>query len=274
MEENNSYILGTDKDELFRLGVQHQVWAEEAQTGWRLANFRPGQTLLDLGCGPGYCSTDLAFIVGQRGKIIAIDKSEGFIAHLKQITEVQNLNIDAKVSDFDDMELAPSSLDGMYCRWALAWLSQPERTLQKVFDALKPGGKMVIHEYYDWSLLQTEPKMEALSKGIAMALKSFKDSDAEIDIGRQLPRILHQMGMKVTGFRPMAKIATPTNGIWQWPKTFFYNYLPRLVPQKYLTTKEVENALADLEQLEKTEGASICTCLMIEIIAEKVITNQ
>lgn len=274
MEENNSYILGTDKEELFRLGVQHQVWAEEAQTGWRLANFRPGQTLLDLGCGPGYCSTDLAFIVGQRGKIIAIDKSEGFIAHLKQITEVQNLNIDAKVSDFDDMELAPSSLDGMYCRWALAWLSQPERTLQKVFDALKPGGKMVIHEYYDWSLLQTEPKMEALSKGIAMALKSFKDSDAEIDIGRQLPRILHQMGMKVTGFRPMAKIATPTNGIWQWPKTFFYNYLPRLVPQKYLTTKEVENALADLEQLEKTEGASICTCLMIEIIAEKVITNQ
>lgn len=269
MKENKSYILGTDEEELFRLGVQHQVWAEEAQTGWRLANFKSGQTLLDLGCGPGYCSTELAFLVGQNGKILAIDKSESYIAHLRQIAEMQNLNITAIASDFDDMKLVPSSIDGMYCRWALAWSLQPESILRKVFEALKPGGKMVIHEYYDWSTLQTEPEKKALTKGITMALKSFKDSDAEIDIGRHLPRILSEMGMKIVGFRPMAKIATPVNGIWQWPKTFFYSYFPRLIPQKYLSRKEVEKALADLEDLEKIDGASICTCLMVEIIAEK-----
>lgn len=274
MEEKNSYILGTDQEELFRLGVQHQVWAEEAQTGWRLANFRSGQTLLDLGSGPGYCSTEMAFIVGQEGKVLAIDRSEHYISHLKQIAQSQNLNIKAVVSDFDDMELEPLSLDGMYCRWGLAWSPQPEQVLRKVFNALKPGGKMVIHEYYDWSTLQTEPNKKALSKGIAMALKSFKDSEAEIDIGRHLPQILIDMGMKVVGFRPMSKIATPQNGIWQWPKTFFHNYLPRLVAQNYLTTKEVEEALADMEDLEKTKGASICTCLMVEVIAEKVAIND
>jgi len=274
MKENTPYILGTDKEELFRLGVQHQVWAEEAQTGWRLANFKLGQTILDLGCGPGYCSTELAFIVGQKGKILAIDKSDSYIAHLKQIAEMQNLNIDAIAADFNDMQLAPLSIDGMYCRWALAWSPHPETLLKKVFKALKPGGKMVIHEYYDWSTLQTEPDKKALSKGIAMALKSFKDSDAEIDIGRHLPRILIEMGMKIIGFRPMAKIGTPDNSVWQWPKTFFQSYFPRLVPQEYLTIKEVENALADLEVLEKTDGASICTCLMIEIIAEKAMADN
>ena len=59
---------------------------------------------------------------------------------------------------------------------------------------------MVIHEYYDWSTLQTEPEKKALTKGITMALKSFKDSDAEIDIGRHLPRILSEMGMKIVRF--------------------------------------------------------------------------
>ena len=273
MKENESYILGTDEEELFRLGVQHQVWAEEAQTGWRLANFKSGQTILDLGCGPGYCSTELAFLVGQKGEILALDKSKSYIAHLRKISAIQNLNIEAIASDFDDMKLAPLSIDGMFCRWALAWSPHPEIILSKVFEALKPGGKMVIHEYYDWSTLQTEPKKKALSKGIAMALKSFKDSEAEIDIGRQLPRVLAELGMKIVGFRPMAKIATPTNAIWQWPKTFFYSYFPRLVAQKYLTDKEVENALADMESLEKTEGASICTCLMVEIIAEKVTAD-
>lgn len=226
MEKEQAYILGTDEKELFRLGLQHQVWAEEAQRGWRLANFRTGQTLLDLGCGPGYCTKELAFLVGKAGKVIGIDKSISYIEFLKEVTSKYNLNIDAIQSDFDEMQLEPESLDGLYCRWALAWIPNPKEILQKVVTALKPGGKMVIQEYYDWSLLQTEPPKKALSKGIAMALKSFKDTNNEVDIGRYLPMMLPEIGMKVFGFRPLAKIATIENGIWQWPRTFFSKLLP------------------------------------------------
>ena len=128
---------------------------------------------------------------------------------------------------------------------------------------------MVIHEYYDWSTLQTEPHMPALMHAITRTLKSFKDSEGEIDIGRELPGNLIHMGMKIVGTRPMAKIATPDNVIWQWPKTFFYSYFPRLIPSGYLTEAEVKMALEELEQLEQIPGASICTPLMFEVIAEK-----
>lgn len=270
MKKEQTYILGADAEELFRLGVQHQVWAEEAEKGWRLANFKSGQTILDLGCGPGYCTKELAFLTGEKGKVIGIDKSEKYIKFLAGVTKQYNLNIEAIHDDFDAMQLKASSLDAMYCRWALAWIPNPKEVLKKVADALKPGGKMVLHEYYDWGLLQTEPRKEGLAKAIAMALKSFKDTDNEIDIGRYLPNILPEIGMKVIGFRPMSKIATPKNGAWQWPKTFFQSYFPRLVPQNYLTPEEVTEALRDLEELEKIDGASIATCLMVEIIAEKI----
>lgn len=269
MEKEQAYILGADAEELFRLGIQHQVWAEEAQHGWHLANFRAGQTLLDLGCGPGYCTKELAFIVGNKGKVIGIDKSAAYINFLNEVTAKYKLNIDGIHSDFDSMILEPSSLDGMYCRWALAWIPNPEEVLKKVVAALKPQGKIVLHEYYDWSTLQTEPKKEALAKCIAKALKSFKDTENEIDIGRHLPAMLERIGMQVIGFRPMMKIATAKNGVWQWPKTFFQSYFPRLAAQDYLTTTEVKEALDDLEDLEKIAGATICTCLMVEIIAEK-----
>ena len=269
MKENNAYILGTDTQELHRLGVQHQVWASEAQQGWSLAKFREGQTLLDLGSGPGFCAQELAYIVGAKGKVIGIDLSAAYIEHLNQIASLHQLPIEGIVSDFNQMNLAPNSLDGMYCRWALAWLPNPKEILQKVYDALKPGGKMVIHEYYDWTTHQTQPHKPKLYKGIQAAMQSFKDSEGEINIGSQLPRLYQELGMKVTHIRPMLKMATVDQLDWQWPKTFYHSYFPRLVEAGYLTLEEVNEALLEMTELENTPGATLCCPLMVEVIAQK-----
>jgi len=268
--EKNAYILGTDQEELYRLGIQHQVWAEETQRGWNLAKFSAGQTLLDLGCGPGFCTKELAFIVGVTGKVIGVDKSNYYLEHLNQIARLQGLNIETLHADFNEMDLPAESLDGMYCRWALAWLPNPKEILSKVFQALKPGAKMVIHEYYRWSTHHTEPNKPVLTKAINSALKSFKESEGEIDIGRELPRILSELGMKLLSTRPMAKLATPESFAWQWVKSFYRSYFPRLVALGYLTEAEVAEALKCMNDLEQITGTSICCPMMVEVIAEKV----
>jgi len=270
MKEQNAYILGTDRIELHRLGLQHQVWASEAQKGWELAGFKAGQTFLDLGCGPGFCTKELAFIAGEKGKVIGIDKSRHFINFLNSINKHYALNIQTLHEDFNSMNLDSESIDGMYCRWALAWISNPEEILIKVKNALRKGGKIVIHEYYDWSTHQTEPNYQALTKAIQLSLKSFKEQDGKIDIGRDLPNVLESIGMKVTGKRIMTKLGTPSNLVWQWPKSFYYSYFPRLVDLGYLTKEEVSFALNDMELLSKNENATIFCPSLIEVIAEKV----
>jgi ubiquinone/menaquinone biosynthesis C-methylase UbiE len=269
MAEKNAYILGTNAQELHRLGIQHQVWASESQTGWKRANFNTGQTILDLGSGPGFCAQELAYLTGSSGKIIAIDKSPSYIDHIQKLAKLHELNIEAICTDFDSMQLIPNSLDGMYCRWALAWVPKPKEVLAKVIDALKPGGKIVIHEYYDWSSHQTEPPLPNLSKAIKAAYQSLESSEGELNIGRYLPSILNDMGMTVTGYRLISKLATPTSFDWQWPKSFYESYFPRIAEIGLLTKKEVDSALKDLLQLENTNGSSICCPLMLEIIAEK-----
>lgn len=268
-QEENAYILGTDEQELYRLGLQHQVWASEAQRGWELAQFTSGQTILDLGCGPGFCTKELAFITGPEGKTIGIDRSVSYIEYLDKTAQLHHLNIEGIVADFDNMKLEENSLDGMYCRWALAWLPNPKKILAKVLKALKPGGKMVIHEYYDWSTFQTEPNMPALIKAIKATLKSFKDSESEIDIGRELPRIMEELDMKVINIRPMTKLVTPKQATWHWPKSFFHSYFPRLIEPGYLTQKEVSEALSASNEWEKKTGATVFCPMMIEVIAEK-----
>ena len=269
MKETNAYILGTDTEELNRLGIQHQVWAEEVQKSWNNAGFTAGNTLLDLGSGPGFCSRELAYIAGPTGKVICIDKSAAYIDFLNKIAKSHALNMIGHVLDFNDMKLDANSLNGMYCRWALAWISNPKEILQKVYAALKSGGKMVIHEYYDWSIHQTEPSLPHLTFAIKQCYTNFKEQEGDIDVGRKLPEILTELGMQIVSTRLIAKIARPKDLTWQWPKSFYHIYFPKLVEYGYLTQEQCDLALRDHQKLEAINSSTLCCPMVIEIIAEK-----
>lgn len=269
MAEENAYILGTDADELFRLGVQHQVWASEAHKGWTSAGFTAGDTLLDLGCGPGFCTKELAFIAGKSGKVIGIDKSKYYIDFIKQIAKTYGLNINAIEADFTDMKLDSSSIDGAYCRWAFAWISNTDVILQKVYDALKPGGRFVIHEYFNWMTHQTVPAYPALNKCIEACFNSFENFGGRVNIGRDIPELAGSIGYSVRSTRPMYKMARKHDLAWQWPITFYHTYFHKLVAMGDLTNEEVSAGFEDLKALESNPQALISCPTMVEIIIEK-----
>ena len=83
MSRDRDYVLGTHDDEIARLALQHRVWRPRALDAWRRAGFTVGQTLLDIGCGPGHAAVDLAEIVGPSGRIVAMDRSRRFLDALE-----------------------------------------------------------------------------------------------------------------------------------------------------------------------------------------------
>jgi len=267
-QEKNAYVLGTDKEEMYRLGLQHQVWSGEARKGWKIAEFGPGQTILDLGSGPGFCSTELAYIVGKRGKVVAVDKSKVYTDYLKHQADIQGLNIEVINSDFSDMKFK-TQLDGVYCRWALAWVDNPGEVIQEIADAMVSGGVFVAHEYFDWSTLQTEPYKENLATAIKTILDTFRSPPGNIDIGRHLPALFYQAGLEVISTRPMSKIGMPDDLTWEWPSSFFRIFFAKLVEAGTLDAEVHRKAIEELDELEYTEGACIFTPQMVEVIAVK-----
>ncbi|MBN8678927.1 MAG: methyltransferase domain-containing protein [Chitinophagales bacterium] len=267
--EEKQYVLGTERAELHRLGLQHQVWSAEARRGWELAGFRNGHTLLDLGCGPGFCTTELAYLAGENGKVIGVDFAANYVSFLQQQSALHGLDIVVQHASFDTMQLEANSLDGAFARWALAWVSNPEEVIARVKQALKPGGRFVIQEYFDWSVFQTEPAMPTLKKAISACYRSMKEQAGDIDVGRHIPAMAARVGLKVVHTRAIAKLTGPAELTWHWPYSFLHIYLPKIAERGFLTPEEVTQALHELNQLTAIPEARILCPVVLELVLEK-----
>lgn len=234
--DENEYLFGTDADELRRLGFQHQLWIREAADAWERGGFAPGHRLLDLGCGPGYATLDLARRAGVAGRVTGVDVSPRFVGELRRRAAALGLeNVDADVQDGEALELPEAAFDGAYARWVLCFLRDPAAAVRRVARALRPGGRFVVHDYAHYAGVRLVPGDRAFRDVIDAVVRSWRDQGGDPDVGERLPGMMEDAGLRVVSVTPLARIARPGEALWEWPRTFFDNYLPALVERGYLT---------------------------------------
>jgi ubiquinone/menaquinone biosynthesis C-methylase UbiE len=136
MPSEKEFVLGTHDQEIARLAVQHRAWRPRALAAWQSAGIGPSQTVLDVGCGPGYASLDLAEAVGPQGRVVAIDKSERF---LKAFEEARRDNIATYCADLENGEFPQIRAHAVWCRWVLCFVKNPRDVLANMLATRRPG---------------------------------------------------------------------------------------------------------------------------------------
>jgi SAM-dependent methyltransferase len=268
MGHDREYVLGTHDDEISRLALQHRVWRPRALDAWRRAGFTIGQTLLDLGCGPGHAAIDLAEIVGPSGRIVAVDQSRRFLDALEATCRHRGLaNITPLELDLNAADLPAVGADGAWARWVFAFVKRPRDLLARVAAALKPGGVLVVHEYFDYSTWRVAPRSPEIEEYVRVVMESWRANGGEPDIGLDLPRWLAELGFAVQTLHPIIDVVPASNFVWQWPAAFIQVGLRRLVNLGHLTA---DRALAISQALAASEAAPhtlMVTPALLEIIA-------
>jgi trans-aconitate methyltransferase len=94
---------------------------------------RPGERILDLGCGDGVLTKKL---VEMGCEVVGVDGSAS------QIESAKRLGLDARVMDAQRLEF-DSEFDAVFSNAALHWMRQPDAVIAGVWGALKPGGRFV-----------------------------------------------------------------------------------------------------------------------------------
>ena len=110
---------------------------------------QPGMTVADVGTGVGYMLPFLSRRVGAEGRVIAEDIFDDFLASAKQRVEKLKLsNVTFVKGAETDPNLPEAAVDIVLVLDVYHHFDYPEKMLAAIHKSLKPGGKLVVVEYY------------------------------------------------------------------------------------------------------------------------------
>jgi SAM-dependent methyltransferase len=265
--QDRDYVLGTNDEEVDRLGLQHRVWRAKALEAWRRGGIGPGTVVLDVGSGPGFAATDLAEIVGPRGKVVALERSARFLAVLKQRADALALgDIEAREQDVCETPIAGPA-DAAWCRWVLSFTAEPRRVVEHIAAALRPGGIAIFHEYADYGSWRTMPPDPLIDRFRSLVMQSWRDSGGEPDIALRLPPLLADAGLQIVEARPLIDIVRSSDFAWRWPAAFMASNAARLAQLGYVERAEATAMATALDRLPP--DTLMITPLVAEVIARK-----
>lgn len=262
MSDTREYVLGTNPEELERLGMQHRLWSDFAHAAWKRAGIAPGHRVLDVGCGPGYATFDLAQTVrplGTRprgdGQVVAVDESAYYIEHLRAQAASRGLtNIRAHVGDVQRLgecaDVREGSFDLAYARWVLCFVRDPGAVIAGMARALGPGGRAVVHDYFNYESMTSAPRSVSFAMAVAATARSWRDAGGNPDVCERVPEMMATAGLEVSSVLVEERVARPHESMWTWPDVWWKAYIPVLVRNGYLTH-------TDQEIFEK-EWAGLC----------------
>jgi ubiquinone/menaquinone biosynthesis C-methylase UbiE len=279
------YVLGTGADELARLALQHRLWGDAAHAAWRTARIQPGSTVLDVGCGPGFAAFDLAQLVTPSGRVVGIDESPRFIEHLKAQAACRGLHhLTALVGDVQamfarphpadpanptGMWIDPATFDAAYARWVLCFVPNPAAVVRDVARALRPGGRFVVHDYFNYTSMTLAPRSEAYSRVVQATAASWKARGGDPDIVGRLPEVLADAGLSVEHLAVHQRLARGGETMFQWINVWWRTYTPKLVEMGLVSAADQRQVFADLDRVAASPGEFAVCPPVYEVVAVK-----
>lgn len=179
-----------------------------------------GEQILDLGCGEGTLALQL---MKMGPHVVGIDVSEDMVK-AAQLKGVEAYVMDASDLSYED------EFDAVFSNAVLHWLKPPEKALQAIYRALKPGGRIVAEfgGYGNIATIQKALMLSVSKRGVdAGVLNPWYFPQPE-----EYVEILEAQGFRVECCIPFDRPTALPTGIKGWLETFAGPFLAPFTPSE------------------------------------------
>lgn len=147
--------------------------------------FARGATVLDVGCGPGTITTDIAARVAP-GRVLGVDASADVIAAATAEAErLGSTNIEFAVGDAYALDIADDAFDVVHAHQTLQHVADPVRVLREMFRVVKPGGVVAARDA-DYGAMFWAPASPGLDEWMATYQAVHRSNGGDPDAGRSM----------------------------------------------------------------------------------------
>jgi SAM-dependent methyltransferase len=163
----------------------HTTRTVENSAAYLIDRLRPGLDVLDVGCGPGTITVDLAARVSP-GHVLGIDNAAE-ILDVARVTasERGTENVEFAVGDVYALEADDGSFDVVHAHQVLQHLIDPIAALREMRRVCKPDGVVAARDS-DYAAMTWFPAFPALDRWLALYHDITRSNGAEADAGRRL----------------------------------------------------------------------------------------
>jgi ubiquinone/menaquinone biosynthesis C-methylase UbiE len=196
----------------------HRWRTAENSAAYLLPRLQPGMDVLDVGCGPGTITVDLARRVAP-GRTLGVDASADVIDEAKATAAAAGVEVRLAVGDAYRLDLPTASVDVVHAHQVLQHLREPVAALREWARVARPGGFVAARDA-DYAAMTWYPASAELDHWLELYRTMARRNGGEPDAGRRLLAWAHAAGLaEVEATASAWCFATPVDKSW-WAETW------------------------------------------------------
>jgi SAM-dependent methyltransferase len=194
----------------------HRWRTADNSAAYLLPLLAPGMALLDVGCGPGTITLDLARRVAP-GTVVGLDASDEVVAEARGAAAVADpavANVTFRAGDVYALDVDDATFDVVHAHQVLQHLSDPVRAFEEMGRVARPGGVVAARDS-DYGAFTWEPADPALDRWLELYHAVTTRNRADADAGRRLLTWAHAAGFRdVVATSSTWTFADPESRAW------------------------------------------------------------
>jgi ubiquinone/menaquinone biosynthesis C-methylase UbiE len=160
----------------------HRWRTAENSAGHLLPHLTSGASLLDVGCGPGTITADLATRITP-GRVTALETSEEALNLARET--IKNTNVSYAMGEVHALDFPDDSFDIVHAHQVLQHVGDPVRALREMRRVARPGGIIAVRDS-DYAAFTWFPEMPELDHWLSLYRRIARRNGGEPDAGRRL----------------------------------------------------------------------------------------